>query len=86
MQGLQGLITLLTAAPPAEGGGTSTGMQALIDAVTSFMSSLMTWFNSIAENIVTQPIMLLFVVVLPVASIVWGLVMSIIKRGKRKRG
>lgn len=86
MQGLHGLITLLTAAAPAEGGGTSKGMQALIEAVTAFMSSLMSWFNQIAENIATQPIMLLFVVVLPVASIVWGLVMSIIRRGKRKRG
>lgn len=83
---MQGLITILTAASPAAEGGGSTGMQALIDAVTAFMSSLMTWFNQIAENIATQPIMLLFVVVLPVASIVWGLVMAIIKRGKRKRG
>ncbi len=82
---MQGLITLLTAAPPAEGGG-STGMQALIDAITAFFSSMMTWFNQIAENIASQPIMLLFVVVLPVVSIIWGLVMSIIKRGRRKRG
>lgn len=83
---MQGLISLLEVTTPATGGGGSTGMQALIDAVTTFMSSLMTWFNQIAENIATQPIMLLFVVVLPVASIVWGLVMSIIRRGKRKRG
>lgn len=83
---MQGLITLLEVTTPATGGGGSTGMQALIDAVTAFMSSLMSWFNQIAENIATQPIMLLFVVVLPVASIVWGLVMSIIRRGKRKRG
>ena len=82
---MQGLITILTAAPTAEGGG-STGMQALIDAITAFFSSMMTWFNQIAENIASQPIMLLFVVVLPVVSIIWGLVMSIIKRGKRKRG
>lgn len=61
-------------------------MQALIDAITAFFSSMMTWFNQIAENIASQPIMLLFVVVLPVVSIIWGLVMSIIKRGKRKRG
>lgn len=83
---MQGLISLLEVTTPATGGGGSTGMQALIDAVTTFMSSLMTWFNQIAENIATQPIMLLFVVVLPVASIVWGLVMAIIRRGKRKRG
>lgn len=83
---MQGLITVLTATPPAAEGGGSTGMQALIDAVTAFMSSLMTWFNNIAENIATQPIMLLFVVVLPVASIVWGLVMSIIRRSRRRRG
>lgn len=83
---MQGLITILTAAPPAAEGGGSTGMQALIDAITSFMSSLMTWFNQIAENITTQPIMLLFVVVLPVAAMVWGLVMSIIRRGRRRRG
>lgn len=83
---MQGLITILTAAPPAAEGGGSTGMQALIDAITAFFSSMMTWFNQIAENIASQPIMLLFVVVLPVVSIIWGLVMSIIKRGKRKRG
>lgn len=83
---MQGLITILTAAPPAAEGGGSTGMQALIDAITSFMASLMTWFNQIAENITTQPIMLLFVVVLPVAAMVWGLVMSIIRRGRRRRG
>lgn len=81
---MQALITLLTAAPPAEEGG--TGMQALIDAITSFMGALMTWFNNIAENITSQPIMLLFVVVLPVAAMVWGLVMSIIRRGRRRRG
>lgn len=83
---MQGLITLLEVTTPATGGGGSTGMQALIDAITVFFSSMMTWFNQIAENIASQPIMLLFVVVLPVVSIIWGLVMSIIKRGKRKRG
>lgn len=61
-------------------------MEALIDSVSAFMAALMTWFNQIAQNIVAQPIMLLFVVVIPVATIVWGLVMSIIRRGKRKRG
>lgn len=83
---MQGLITVLTAAPSAAEGGGNTGMQALIDAITSFMGALMTWFNNIAENIITQPIMLLFVVVLPVAAMVWGLVMSIIRRGRRRRG
>lgn len=83
---MQGLITLLESTTPVTGEGGSTGMQALIDAITAFFSSMMTWFNQIAENITTQPIMLLFVVVLPVVSIIWGLVMSIIKRGKRKRG
>ena len=83
---MQGIITLLEVTTPVAEGGGSTGMQALIDSVGTFMTSLMSWFNTIAENIASQPIMLLFVVVLPVASIVWGLVMSIIKRGKRKRG
>lgn len=83
---MQGLITLLDVTTPVTEGGGSTGMQALIDAITAFFSSMMTWFNQIAENIASQPIMLLFVVVLPVVSIIWGLVMSIIKRGKRKRG
>ena len=83
---MQGLITLLDVTTPVAEGGGSTGMQALIDAITTFFSSMMTWFNQIAENITTQPIMLLFVVVLPVVSIIWGLVMSIIKRGRRKRG
>lgn len=83
---MQGIITLLdVTAPIAEGGGV-TGLQTLIDSITTFMSALMTWFNSIAENIVAQPIMLLFVVVLPVAAMVWGLVMSIIRRGRRRRG
>ena len=83
---MQGIITLLDVTTPvaAEEGG--VGMQSLIDSVGTFMSALMTWFNTIAENIASQPIMLLFVVVLPVASIVWGLVMSIIRRGRRKRG
>lgn len=83
---MQGLITVLTAAPPAAGEGGGTGMQALIDAITTFFASMMTWFNQIAENITSQPIMLLFVVVLPVVSIIWGLVMSIIRRGRRRRG
>lgn len=83
---MQGIITLLEVTTPvAEGGGVS-GLQTLIDSVGTFMSALMTWFNTIAENITSQPIMLLFVVVLPVAAMVWGLVMSIIKRGRRRRG
>lgn len=61
-------------------------MQALIDAVTSFMTAMLTWFSEIAEAVVSQPVLLIFIIVLPVTSFVWSLVMSIVHRRKGKRG
>lgn len=60
-------------------------MQDLIDAISSVISAIVTWFGTVAEAAISNPVLILFMVAIPVVSLVFGLVMRVVGRHGRRR-
>lgn len=59
-------------------------MQDLIDAISAVIGAIVTWFGSVAEAAISNPVLILFLVAIPVVSLVFGLVMRVVgRRGRR---
>lgn len=64
---------------------TPNAMEALITAVSSVFTALLGWFSDVGESVISQPVLIVFLVAIPVISFVFGLVMKIVgRRGRRK--
>lgn len=76
---------LLTAATDTPAAAAAPTMQDLIDAISSVIGAIVTWFGTVAEAAISNPVLILFMVAIPVVSLVFGLVMRVVgRRGKRR--
>lgn len=60
-------------------------MQDLIDAISAVIGAIVTWFGTVAEAAISNPVLILFMVAIPVVSLVFGLVMRVVGRRGRRR-
>lgn len=79
------LNMLLAAVDTTPAAGAAPTMQDLIDAISSVISAIITWFGSVAEATISNPVLILFLVAIPVVSLVFGLVMRVVGRRGRRR-
>lgn len=77
------MLLTVTEAPPAAAAAPT--MQDLIDAISSVISAIVTWFGTVAEAAISNPVLILFLVAIPVVSLVFGLVMRVVGRRGRRR-
>lgn len=79
------MLNMLLAATEAPAVGAAPTMQDLIDAISSVIGAIVTWFGTVAEAAISNPVLILFMVAIPVVSLVFGLVMRVVgRRGKRR--
>ena len=79
------LDMLLTATTEVPVAGAAPTMQDLIDAISSVIGAIVTWFGTVAEAAISNPVLILFMVAIPVVSLFFGLVMRVVgRRGKRR--
>lgn len=79
------LNMLLAATETAPAAAAAPTMQDLIDAISSVIGAIVTWFGTVAEAAISNPVLILFMVAIPVVSLVFGLVMRVVgRRGKRR--
>jgi len=60
-------------------------MEAIISSIQTVFTAILGWFTDVAEVVVSQPILIIFLVAIPVISIVFGLVLRIVGRGRGRR-
>ena len=78
------LNMLLTATETVPAAGVAPTMQDLIDAISSVVGAIVSWFGTVAEAAISNPVLILFMVAIPVVSLVFSLVMRVVgRRGKR---
>lgn len=75
----------LTATTDVPAAAAAPTMQDLIDAISSVISAIVTWFGTVAEAAISNPVLILFLVAIPVVSLVFGLVMRVVGRRGRRR-
>lgn len=79
------MLNFLLAATDAPTVAAAPTMQDLIDAISSVIGAIVTWFGTVAEAAISNPVLILFMVAIPVVSLVFGLVMRVVgRRGKRR--
>ena len=79
------MLNMLLAATEAPAVAAAPTMQDLIDAISSVIGAIVTWFSTVAEAAISNPVLILFMVAIPVVSLVFGLVMRVVgRRGKRR--
>lgn len=64
---------------------TPSAMEALLTAVGNVFTSIIGWFSDVGEAVISEPVLILFLVAIPVISFVFGLVMRIVGRRGRRR-
>lgn len=79
------MLNMLLAATDAPAVAAAPTMQDLIDAISSVISAIITWFGSVAEATISNPVLILFLVAIPVVTLVFGLVMRVVGRRGRRR-
>ena len=79
------MLNMLLAATEAPAVAAAPTMQDLIDAISSVIGAVVTWFGTVAEAAISNPVLILFLVAIPVVLIVFGLVMRIVGRRGRRR-
>lgn len=78
------MLNMLLTATDVPAAGAAPTMQDLIDAISSVISAIITWFGSVAEATISNPVLILFLVAIPVVTLVFGLVMRVVgRRGRR---
>lgn len=59
----------------------------ILASITTFLTSLVTWFGTIAEQITSNPLLFIFLVAMPVVGFVISVVLWLVRsRGSRGRG
>lgn len=79
------MLNMLLAATEAPAVAAAPTLQDLIDAISSVIGAVVTWFGTVAEAAISNPVLILFLVAIPVVSLVFGLVMRIVGRRGRRR-
>lgn len=64
---------------------TAVPMDALLGDVGKVFTQIIAWFGNVGEAIINKPILIIFLVAIPVISFVFGLVMRIVGRRGRRR-
>lgn len=64
---------------------TAVPMDALLGDVGKVFTQIIAWFGNVGEAVINKPILIIFLVAIPVISFVFGLVMRIVGRRGRRR-
>lgn len=64
---------------------TAVPMDALLGDIGKVFTQIIAWFGDVGQAVIEKPIMILFLVAIPVISFVFGLVMRIVGRRGRRR-
>lgn len=79
------MLNMLLTVTDAPAVAASPTMQDLIDAISAVIGAIVTWFGKVAEAAISNPVLILFMVAIPVVSLVFGLVMRVVGRRGRRR-
>lgn len=64
-------------------GETATTFATILANIGTFFTQLISWFGDLAETIVSNPILFIFLVAVPVVGIVVGLILRLVRsRGR----
>lgn len=58
-------------------------MSTILTDVGTFFTQVITWFGDFAEVVISQPILLIFLVAIPVVSFIVAIVMRVLRRRGR---
>ena len=64
---------------------TAAAMDAILGDIGKVFTQIISWFGDVGEAVMSKPILIIFLVAIPVITFVFGLVMKIVGRRGRRR-